>query len=116
MSESFKLKGKVKIVNEAQTFGSGFSAREFVLTVEDGKYPQEIPFRCVQDKVSLLDEVNAGDEAEVSFDVKGREYNGRYFCNLECWKIQVAGGRHGAPPTPGAEPYAGAMDDEDIPF
>ena len=52
---AYELEGKIKVIQDAQTFGSGFTKREFVVIVEDGKYPQEINLELVQDKVSLLD-------------------------------------------------------------
>ena len=42
----------------------------------------------MQDKVSLLDSVQVGQTITVTFDIRGREYNGRYFNNLVGWKIQ----------------------------
>ncbi|MDF7806691.1 DUF3127 domain-containing protein [Pontiellaceae bacterium B12219] len=87
---AYELTGKVKLIQDAQTFGSGFTKREMVVTVEDGKYPQEINLEFVQDKVSLLDTVQAGQEVTVTFDIRGREYNGRYFNNLQGWKIQTS--------------------------
>lgn len=114
---AFEISGKVKLVQEPQTFGSGFTKREFVLSVEDGKYTQEISLECVQDKVALLDTVNTGDEVKVSFDIRGREYNGRYFNNLQAWRIQQAQIAPAAgddrPPLPDEAP---AEIDEDLPF
>ena len=52
---AYELSGKIKIVQEPKTFGSGFTKREMVVVVEDGKYPQEINIEFVQDKVGLLD-------------------------------------------------------------
>ncbi|MBC8041439.1 MAG: DUF3127 domain-containing protein, partial [Opitutaceae bacterium] len=40
----FEITGTVKKVFEEQTFGSGFNKREFVLTIESGKFPQDIKF------------------------------------------------------------------------
>lgn len=85
---AYDLTGKVKLIQDAQTFGSGFTKREMVVVVEDGKYPQEINLEFVQDKVSLLDTIQVGQEVTVTFDIRGREYNGRYFNNLQGWKIQ----------------------------
>ena len=87
---AYDLTGKVKVIQDAQTFASGFTKREFVVTVEDGKWPQDICLECVQDKVSLLDNLQVGQEITATFDIRGREYNGRYFNNLQAWKI-VAG-------------------------
>ena len=85
----YDLTGKVKLVQDAQTFSSGFTKRELVVTVEDGKYPQEINLEFLQDKVSLLDSLQVGQEVTIAFDIRGREYNGRYFNNLVGWKIDA---------------------------
>ena len=107
---AYDLTGKVKLVQDAQTFGSGFTKREMVVTVEDGKYPQEINIEFVQDKVSLLDTVQIGQEVTVTFDIRGREYNGRYFNNLQGWKLQS--GEAAAPAPAGDKP---AVADKDVP-
>jgi hypothetical protein len=31
----------------------------------------------------------------VSFDIRGSEYNGKYYVNLACWKIQSGGASSG---------------------
>jgi len=85
---SYDLTGKVKLIQEPQMFSSGFTKREVVVTVDDGKYPQEINLEFLQDKVSLLDTVSEGQEIKVFFDIRGREYNGKYFNNLVGWKIE----------------------------
>ena len=84
---AYDLTGKIKIIQEVKKFDSGFTKQEMVVIVEDGKYPQEINIEFVQDKVSLLDNLQPGQEVTVTFDIRGREYNGRYFNNLQGWKI-----------------------------
>ena len=107
---AYELTGKVKLVQDAQTFGSGFTKREMVVTVEDGKYPQEINLEFVQDKVSLLDSIQPGQEVTVTFDIRGREYNGRYFNNLQGWKLQTASAA-----APAAADDKPAVADKDVP-
>ncbi|HBX73690.1 MAG TPA: hypothetical protein DEG86_11950, partial [Halieaceae bacterium] len=51
---AYDLTGKIKLIQEPQTFNSGFTKREMVVTVEDGKYPQDISLEFVQDKIGLL--------------------------------------------------------------
>ncbi len=121
---AYDLTGKVKLIQEPQTFASGFTKREIVVTVEDGKFPQEINLEFLQDKVSLLDNLTEGQEIKVFFDIRGREYNGRYFNNLVGWKIE--GGEGAAAPAPAAAaddrpPLPSDSDapgdfDDDIPF
>ena len=108
---AYDLTGKVKLIQDAQTFGSGFTKREVVVTVEDGKYPQEINIEFLQDKVSLLDALQVGQEVTISFDIRGREYNGRYFNNLVGWKIQAGEAAAPAPVADDKPPVA----DKDVP-
>ena len=126
MSKNFELEGTVKVIDEIQTFASGFSKREFVVEVQDGKYPQMIKFECVKEKTSLTDGVSVGDTVKVTFDIRGNEYNGRYFVNLSAWKLEKQGDSGpghteedlGAPPSHLSEPPAGhgQESDDDIPF
>jgi hypothetical protein len=108
----YEMTGTIKVIMEPQTFQSGFSKREFVLTVEDGKYPQDIAFECVKDRMALLDGISTGDAVTVSFDIRGREYNGRYFNNLNAWKITTAGAGAGAA---GRQDAASLPDDSENP-
>ena len=72
----------------------------------------------VQDKVALLDSLSPGDEVTVTFDIRGREYNGRYFNNLQGWKIETQGAGAAAAPADEAPPFPSPEDfgDDDIPF
>ena len=115
---AYELKGKVKLLQETQTFGSGFQKREIVVRVEEGKYPQDINLEFVQEKIALLDSVEAGDEVSVMFDIRGREYNGRYFNNLQGWKItkEQAGESSAEAPAPTDVPADFDDFEDDIPF
>ncbi len=113
---AYELTGKVKLLQEPKTFDSGFTKREMVVIVEDGKYPQEINLEFVQDKVALLDSLQPGQTVTVSFDIRGREYNGRYFNNLQGWKISTEDAMDSSEAPPFQDgPPADAYDD-DIPF
>lgn len=117
---AYELSGKIKLIQEAKTFDSGFTKREMVVIVEDGKYPQEINLEFVQDKVSLLENLQPGQAVTVSFDIRGREYNGRYFNNLQGWKIVTEAGGN-APLADDYQPVStsmnqGGIEDDDIPF
>ncbi len=88
----YEAAGKIKVINETQSFPSGFSKREFVVTTAHDKFPQDLKFEIVKDKCPLLDAFDVGQDVQVSFDIRGNEYNGKYFVNLSCWKIQAANG------------------------
>lgn len=117
---AYELTGKIKLIQDPKTFDSGFTKREMVVIVEDGKYPQEINIEFVQDKVALLDTLVPGQEVTVTFDIRGREYNGRYFNNLQGWKIATQGnGPSLAAEDPSSDPHfptPADFEDDDIPF
>ncbi|HEY1123587.1 MAG TPA: DUF3127 domain-containing protein [Haloferula sp.] len=92
MAQTFELEGTLKHVYDVQTFASGFSKREFVVEVPDGKYPQMIKFECVKDKTSMLDGMRVGDAVKVAFDIRGSEYKERFYVNLNAWKLSKADG------------------------
>ncbi len=84
----YEVIGKIKVISAAQSFPSGFTKREFVVTTANDKYPQDLKFEIVKDKCSLLDSYKEGQEVQVTFDIRGNEYNGKYYVSLSCWKIQ----------------------------
>ncbi len=69
---AYELTGKIKLIFEPKTFNSGFTKREMVVTVQDGRYEQEILVEFVQDKVALLDSLSPGEEVSVTFVLRGR--------------------------------------------
>jgi hypothetical protein len=83
---SLEIKGKIKLINPTETFGSGFTKREFVITTAE-QYPQDVKFEVVKDKCSKLDSYRVGQEVAVQFNVRGNEYNGKYYVSLQAWTI-----------------------------
>lgn len=89
---AYKAEGTIKKIFDTEQKSATFQAREFVIEVSDGQYPQMIKFQLVQDKCTLVDDFAEGDEVEVEFDLRGREWNEKYFTNLQAWRIGKAGG------------------------
>ncbi len=112
-----KINGKVKLLLDAQTFDSGFTKREFVITTQE-QYPQDVKLEVTQQRVALLDNMKEGDNVDVHFNIRGNEYNGRYFVNLQAWKIDAATAVQASAPAPVAPntELASADDAEDLPF
>ena len=94
---AFEVEGTIKLIMDTQTFGSGFTKREFVVTVGDDRYPQDIKMEVVKDKTSLLDRYKVGQRVKIGFDLRGGEHNGRYYVNVQAWRIHPADGTEGAP-------------------
>jgi len=84
---SFEIKGKIKVLFDRQDFPSGFYKRDFVITSNE-QYPQDIKFGALKERVEQLEGLSVEDEVTVKFDVKGREYNGNYYVDLNAWRIE----------------------------
>ena len=97
-----------------------------MIEVADGNYPQMVKFQLVQDRCTLLDTFNEGEKIKVHFDLRGREWNGKYFTNLNAWrleKVEAAAATSAAPPDFGDDSFPSANDepqsggfDDDLPF
>ena len=120
MSDTYTTIGKIKLIGETQTFGSGFTKREFVITTL-GEYPDDIKFEVVKDKCDALNSVSVGQEIEVSFNIRGNEWGGKYYVNLQCWRFNI-NSQAQVPHPPQAhqqttpQPAANMDDQSDIPF
>ena len=86
---------------------SGMSSRgswtkqEFVLEYPDGNFTSQVCMLAFgQDKVQELDKYQVGDRVKVSFNLKSREYNGRWYTDIQIWRIAPAGTVASAPAAP----------------
>lgn len=80
------IKGVIKLIKPINVISDKFSVREFVITTQD-KYPQHIIFQTVNDKMDIIAPYGEGQEVEVSYNVRGREYNDKYYNTLDAWKV-----------------------------
>lgn len=86
--EELKAKGTIHHIGEAKQVSEKMKLREFVLSIGD-KYPQLVQFQAVNERVKFLDGAKVGQECEVKFDLRGREYNGKYYVSLNAWDIRI---------------------------
>tara|TARA_B110000285_G_scaffold203670_1_gene239975 strand:+ start:12769 stop:13101 length:333 start_codon:yes stop_codon:yes gene_type:complete len=52
-----------------------------------GDYPQLLQVDFMNDKCEQLNPFNIDSEVSVAINLKGREYNGKYYTNITGWKI-----------------------------
>lgn len=89
------IKGVVKTIlpleqGESQA-GKSWQKRAFVVTTE-GEFPKEICFTTFGEKVSIANKLSAGQVVDVSYNLSSREYNGKYYHNIDAWKVDTTGG------------------------
>ena len=88
-----EIQGKIKVLNETQTFGSnGFRKREVVITTDD-QYPQNILIEFIQDKCDVLNSYKVGQDVKININIRGREWINpegvaKYFNAIQGWRIE----------------------------
>ena len=107
------IQGTVERVMETETFPSGFQKRVLVINT-GGEWHQTIPVEFVKDKTSKLDGLQPGQNVTAHINLRGNEYNGKYYANVQGWRLESESAPQPAP----AQPVAAQNDDEDggIPF
>ena len=88
-----EIKGRIKKISETVQISERFRKREFVVEyASNPDYPQPLQFEMVQDRCELLDSFQEGQQVEISFDLRGREWTNpqgqvKYFNSLQAWKL-----------------------------
>lgn len=123
---SFEISGKLVARFDTVQRTESFKTREFVIEkTEDigGRtITNYIKFQSVQDRTSMPDRFNIGDEVKVSFNIKGTKWvkDGRenYITNLDAWRMEAIklGGVENSPPPPPAYNDIPGEPVDDLPF
>ena len=87
-----KVTGTLKVKKDTQIVTEQFSKREFVLTVIDGSFSNDILIQLTKDKCNLLNAFSIGDLLEVEINLSGKcwlnpQGEEKYFNSLNGWKI-----------------------------
>jgi hypothetical protein len=114
-----QVTGTVHEVGQTVQATESLKKRELILEViENPQYPEYVKFEMINDKCNLVDNVRAGDSAEVFFNLRGRPWTDKtgkktYFNSLQLWKITLGGAHQQyAPPSE----IDTVQDDDDLPF
>lgn len=117
-----EILGKIKELGETMTVGSAgtFRKRTVVISTNE-QYVQHIPIDFVQDKCDILNSYKEEEEVKVSVNVRGNEYNGKYYVSLNGWRIERLSAEAPKVEMPAAQtfvPIANQSEDDDdnLPF
>lgn len=94
--------------------GKDWNKQDFVIETTD-QYPKKIAFTLFGDKTDLLMNIGQGQLVDVSFNLESREYNGRWFHNVNAWKI-LSGEVNDSVPSNEIPPEPADNGDEPLPF
>lgn len=93
---AFELTGTVVMVGNTQTITDKFKKRDLVIEYSDNnpEYIESVKFEAHQANCDKLDELKAGDNVTVHFNIKGKSYTNKdgilgYFNSLVTWKVGI---------------------------
>ena len=70
-----KITGKIHELFELKEIKEGFQKREFIVEyAENPQYPEYLKFETIQEKCAQLDTITVGQEVDVLFNLRGREW------------------------------------------
>jgi len=117
-----KVSGIVHLIEETKTYGNkGFRKRLVVLEQEKGSFTNYIPVEFIRDSCESVDELNVGDEVEITYRLSGRRWQRdassepKYFLSAEAMSFQILSGGGETMSERVTEPndaFAEASDDE----
>lgn len=83
-----EVSGRVISVGQTESVGqNGFTKRLLVIETNE-QYPQKLPIDFVKDKTSLLDQIKINQEVKIQINLRGSEHNGRWYAQVQGWKIE----------------------------
>jgi hypothetical protein len=93
---SYELQGKLLEKFDTIQRTESFKVRDFVVEKSEdvnGKIiTNYIKFQATQDRTSIIDRINIGDDVKVQFNIRGTKWekDGKtsYFTNLDAWRIE----------------------------
>jgi hypothetical protein len=82
-----EVQGQIIVIGATETIGNKDFKKRVLVLETDEKYKQTIPVEFTQDKTSLLDNFAIGDTVKIGINLRGTEWQGRYFANIQGWNI-----------------------------
>ncbi len=112
-----KIVNRLDLVTGTSKAGKEWQKRDFVIETF-GQFPSKVCFTLFGDKVNLLDNILLDDIITVHFNVESREYNGKWYHNINAWKIDCDEKSQSTytQPAPAPTPQEEKENNDDLPF
>ena len=79
--------------------------KQSILVEQSGEYNKEVVVSFFGDKIKSIRDIEEGSEISVSINLSSREFNGKYYHNIDGWFIAKKG-----------QETVGATNDDNLPF
>lgn len=122
-----EIRGKVHEIGNTQQVSESFKKRDIIIAfAENPQFVEYIRFEATQDRVSIFDGLQVGQEIEVSFNLRGRPWTNKegvttYFNSLVAWRVTKLNNNAGSTTPPNysdlpVSPVTSGDNEDDLPF
>lgn len=94
------ISGQVQVIKDVESIGQNGTAKQVLVVGTDEERPQMIPIEFWGNATGKLNLVRLGDMVNVTVNVRGREWKGKYYPSLNGWKIEILDSRKPDSTTP----------------
>lgn len=110
-----EIKGVIYKILELQsgTGAKGDWTKQEVVIETEGQYPKKVCISAFNKVADSMDSLTEGMEVTAYVNPESREYNNRWYTELQCWKFVAHGAKKET-----AKPVENVVDDntDDLPF
>ncbi len=94
-----EVTGKVvrKLAILTGTSANGEWKKQTFVIETDGQYPKKIAIDAMGKSIEYSDKLKEGQQVKVSIDISSREYNDKWYTNINAWKIVAEGSQSDTP-------------------
>lgn len=89
------IKGKLKKIFDLET-GISQKGKEWkkqsILLEQDTQFNKDVVITFTGDKISKLQQIKIGDNISCNVNISSREYNGKWYHNINGWTCATANG------------------------
>ncbi len=112
---------KVKLLQHLEDTSGDSNGKQWrrvkILCETLGEYPKKVAFDSASMSVAeKLAGIAEGSEIDVEFNPVSREYNGKWYTNVNIWKVEGGSQRATGPAPKTATPQATPEEHDDLPF
>lgn len=85
-----ETQGIVTNILPVTTFGKENKKKGgFVIEIQDGKFTDNLAFECLEKALMDMSDLEVGDNVSVKFNVKSREWQGKWYTNATAFGIKI---------------------------
>ena len=85
-----EITGNIKLIQDVESgtskAGNEWSKRTIVVTTNE-KYPQDLAIDFLGESMKAINNFQVGNPVTVGINLRGKEYNGKYYTSINGWKI-----------------------------